>query len=132
VRWYALQSLTLTANLGYTNARFTGSGTTVPLVPKLTGALGAQWQPVASLIWTVAGNYVGERYDGNDFQNVQPKLDDYTVFDTRLSYELGGVQFYGGINNLFDEVYAASVFSNQYYPMPDRNYYAGVAYRLNK
>ncbi len=130
LRWYVLSSLTLTANLGYINARFEGTGTTLPLVPKWTGALGAQWQPMPAWLWTVAANYVGERYDGNDFANQMSRLDDYQVVDTRLTYEQGSLQLYAGINNLFDEVYAASAYSNQFYPMPDRNYYAGLAYRI--
>ena len=131
VRWYVIDALTLTANMGYTHARFDSSDTTVPLVPEWTAAVGAQWQPASDWMWTVAGNYVGERYDGNDFSNSKPRLDEYMVVDTRLSYQRGGMQLYAGVNNLFDEVYAASAYSSRYYPMPDRNYYAGVAYRIN-
>jgi iron complex outermembrane receptor protein len=82
-------------------------------------------------MWTVAGRYVGERFDGNDFRNQSPRLDEYSVFDTKLNFEIRGVQLYAGINNLFDQTYAASAYSNRFYPMPDRNYYAGVAYRMN-
>jgi outer membrane receptor protein involved in Fe transport len=131
VRWYVIPSLTLTANLGYTHAEFEETGTMVPLVPEWTGAVSALWQPGPGWVWTVAGNYVGERFDGNDFGNQKPRLDEYFVADTRLSYQRAGMQFYAGVNNLFDEVYAASAYSNRYYPMPDRNYYAGIAYRIN-
>jgi outer membrane receptor protein involved in Fe transport len=130
--WYALSSLTLTANLGYTHAKFKETNSYIPLVPEWTGSLGGFWQPAPA--WTVSfvGNYAGERYDGTDLTNSGPKLDDYIVIDTKVSYDMGGIQFYAGVNNLFDEVYATTVYSGDYYPMPDRNYYAGIAYRMQK
>ncbi len=130
LRWYALRSLTLTANVGYTDAEFSETESWVPLVPEWTGAVGLEWQPADAWVLTVAGNYVGERGDGNDFSNQNPKIDAYQVVDAKLSYYQGSLQLYAGVNNIFDEVYAASVYSNQYYPMPTRNYYAGVAYRM--
>lgn len=136
VRWYALEGLSFSGALGYTDAKFTGSGTTVPLVPKWTGSVGVNWAPAEQWMLTAIGRYTGSRYDGNDFTNTTyPKLDAYQVVDAKLSYDWpldnSGVQFYLGINNLFDEVYSASAYSNTFYPMPTRNYYAGFNYKFN-
>ena len=48
----------------------------------------------------------------------------------KLSYQLDSMQIYAGIDNLLDEVYSASVYSENFYPMPDRNYYVGITYRM--
>ena len=133
LRWFVSSGLLLTANVGYTRARFDDSDNELPLVPEWTGGLGAQYQPFAGLTWAVTANYAGRRYDGNDFNNeTYEKLDDYTVVDTRLSYEFGGLTLFAGVNNAFDEEYATSSYSGQFYPAPDRNYYAGFNYRVNK
>jgi len=80
----------------------------------------------------MTANYASRRRDGNDFSNTQDKLDDYIVVDTRLSYELNALTFYTGINNAFDKKYATSSYSGQFYPAPDRNYYAGFTYSVSK
>ena len=131
VRWYALPELRFIGNLGYTKAEFEGSGNTLPLVPEWTGALTVQWNPHEDWTMTVTGNYVDDRVDGNDFTNdVYPELESYEVVDAKLSWDSDSLQIYGGINNLLDEEYATSVYSENYYPMPDRNYYVGFAYRM--
>jgi iron complex outermembrane receptor protein len=132
LRWYALPSLMLAGNLGYTHARFKETDTEVPLVPQWTGSISAFWQPARA--WTIAviGNYVDERYEGLDLTNTGDQLDDYIVVDTKVSYEAAGLQFYAGVNNVFDEVYATAVYGSDYYAMPDRNYYAGIAYQMSK
>ena len=129
-RWYLLSSLTLTGNAGYTKARFEETGTYIPLVPEWTAGLGVQWSFLSDWVLDVSGNYVGERYEGNDFGNNKPRLDSYVVVDTKLSWEIKNVQLFAGINNLFDEIYSPSVYSGSYYPMPGRNYSVGVNYRL--
>jgi iron complex outermembrane recepter protein len=132
VRWYATDDLSFNANVGYTNARFAESDTYIPLVPKWTGGLGVQWSFLSDWAVNVSSTYVGSRFDGNDFNNTTyRKLSEYQIIDMKLSYQWAALQFYAGIDNLTNEVYAASAYSEQYYPMPDRNYYAGVTYTLN-
>jgi iron complex outermembrane receptor protein len=132
LRWYAVSWLLLTTSLGYTHGRFDDSNNELPLVPEWTGSLGMQLQPVNDLTWSMTANYASRRRDGNDFSNTQNKLDDYIVVDTRLSYELNALTFYTGINNAFDKKYATSSYSGQFYPAPDRNYYAGFTYSVSK
>ena len=52
------------------------------------------------------------------------------MVDARISYDREDILLYAGVNNLFDEFYVTSAYSNAGYPMPDRNVYAGVEYRL--
>ena len=129
-RWQIIDSLTVTTNVGYTDAEFVETGTTIPLVPEWTAAATLAWQPLDQWVVTYAENDVGERYDGNDFSNSQDQLDAYHVADARVTYERDSLRLYAGVGNIFDEVYATSAYSNRFYPMPPRNYYAGVAYRL--
>jgi iron complex outermembrane receptor protein len=131
VRWNVIPALMLSANAGYTHARFSGTDAEIPLVPEWTGGIAMQWTPAQNWTWNVSGAYVGERFNGLDYSNSQyRKLDDYQVVDTRLSYEVGGLQLYAEANNIFDEVYAPTAYGGDYYPMPGRNYFAGVVYRL--
>jgi outer membrane receptor protein involved in Fe transport len=131
VRWYATGSLTLTANAGYTRAEFKGSGATLPLVPRWTGGLSAQYVFAYDFTLTVTGNYVGTRYDGNDFSNAGSKLDAYKVVDAKLVWARDALSLSVGVANLFNEVYATSVYSSSYYPLPARNFYAGISYRFS-
>ena len=75
---------------------------------------------------------MGERYDGNDVGNDRYEpLDAYQVVDTKVTYVAGnGLKVFAGVNNLLDEWYETSSFSERYYPMPGRNFYAGVEMRF--
>ena len=118
-------------DLGYVEARFTESNTKIPLVAPWTATLGTSWAPADGVTWDVIGRYVAGRYDGNDFNNMTyPQVDSYTVVDTKFTWVWGKLRLLGGINNVFDEVYSTSVYSNTFYPMPSRNYYAGAAVTL--
>jgi len=132
VRWTLSSVWSFSATLGYVDAEFTKSGTTMPLVPKWTGSLGADWSPLDPMMLSVVGRYVGSRFDGNDYSNEEyAKLPAYQVVDAKLSYEWRGLQLYAGVDNLLDEEYSASAYSESYYPMPPRNYYAGITYRMS-
>lgn len=131
LQWVAADWLTLGANLGYTRARFTDSGATVPLVPAWTGGITSDIEFSEALSVVVVGTYVGRRFDGNDFANAKDfRVSDYTVFDAQLNWRRDALHLFAGIRNLFDRVYAASVYSEQFYPQPERNFYAGFSYQL--
>ena len=131
VRWYTTDTLSFNANAGYMNARFAETNTYVPMVPKWTAALGVEWEFASDWVVIAQGNYVGSRFDGNDFSNkASGKVAAYQLVDMKLSYQQNSMQIYAGIDNLLDEVYSASVYSENFYPMPDRNYYVGITYRM--
>jgi len=127
LKWYPKPSLFIWGNYSYTDARFEGSDDTVPLVPSHKGSMGVEWEAVHGLTFSATGTYVGSRYDGNDVENDRyEKLDAYQVFDTKTTYKRNALTFFVGVNNLFDEQYETSSYSESYYPMPGRNYYGGV------
>jgi outer membrane receptor protein involved in Fe transport len=124
-------SLYLWGNYTYTHARFEEQDTVVPLVPKNMASAGLEWRVFDPLKLFLSGNFVGERYDGNDIDNTSYEtLDPYLVVDTRAAYQYRGFKVFAGINNVFDELYSTVAYSEAYYPMPGRNYYAGVAWRM--
>jgi iron complex outermembrane recepter protein len=131
LRWYPKPSLYIWGNYSYTEARFEGDDATVPLVPRHKGSLGVEWQTVHGLTLSATGTYVGSRYDGNDVDNDRyAKLDAYQIFDIKATYDKNGLKVFVGANNLLDERYETSSFSESYYPMPGRNFYAGAEVRF--
>jgi len=131
IKWYPIEALFIWGNYSYLEASFEGSGATIPLVPQHKGSIGTEWTPAHG--WTVflTGTYVGSRYDGNDVDNDRyDTLDAYQVFDTKLSYAHKGLKVFAGVNNILDELYETSSFSERYYPMPGRNIYAGIEARF--
>lgn len=131
VRWTAASWLELSGNVGYTRARFAGSDARLPLVPEWTAGTTAVLTLAEGYSLSVAGSYVGSRPDGNDFSNTRfATVAPYFVADAKLSWERDGFSLYAGIANVFDEVYAASVYNEQFYPQAPRNIYAGFSYRI--
>ncbi len=124
---YPLDELYIWLNYTWMTAKFEGRDTSVPLVPEHKASLGAEWQIGKPWLLAVTGTYVGERFDGNDAKNhVFAKLDPYTVVDAKLTYSGKGWKVFAGINNLFDAMYETLAYSQNYYPMPTRNFYGGV------
>ncbi|BAZ92670.1 uncharacterized protein FOKN1_0266 [Thiohalobacter thiocyanaticus] len=127
-----LPDLYLWGNLSYTDARFEDSGNAIPHVPQLQANVGLEWVPVPEVSVVLSSSYTGSRFDGNDLNNdLYAKLDAYQVADLKLSWEHRAVRLFAGANNLFDEVYSTVGYSENYYPMPERNFHAGLAVTLN-
>ncbi len=110
------------------------SGKKVPNVPKHQASLGVVWNPLPRFSVALNGVYVGKRYFESDYANAFPKQDDYTVINTKLSYNWKKVTLFLDVNNLFDEEYSAyGVLATRpvepaFYPSPDRNFLAGIRY----
>lgn len=131
LRYQMLSSLYLWGNYTYTDARFEGTDAVVPLVPTNMASTGLEWRVIEPLKLFLIGTLVGERYDGNDIDNTTyTKLDPYLVCDTRATYQISGFKLFAGINNMFDAMYSTVAYSEAYYPMPGRNYYAGVSWSM--
>ena len=130
VKFYPTEYLFIWGNYSYISAKFDGSDTYLPLVPKHKGSLGLEWQTMDPLLLSMTGTWVGSRFDGNDQTNIKyEKLDDYAVVEAKLSYEYKCLKIFGGVNNIFDELYSTSAYGSNYYPMPTRNAYIGVEWR---
>ena len=127
IKVYPVDFLNFWGNYTYTDARFDEKSTTVPLVPTHTLSAGVAWMPADPWRISFSGTYTGSRYDGNDTDNkTYAKLDDHAVFDVEASYMRGGITVFAGINNIFDNLCESSAYSQQYYPMPERNIFGGV------
>lgn len=128
LRVFPLETVSLWVNGSIIKARFRETSSDVPLVPKHSANIGAQWQHNGFSI-SVAGRYVGSRADGNTTPDTTyPELDSYRTLDTKLAWNWRNWQIFSGVNNLTDEVYSASAYSSTYYPMPGRNWYAGLQF----
>jgi iron complex outermembrane receptor protein len=130
LKFYPHDSLYIWGNYSYTRARFEEKGTCVPLVPKHKGAIGVEWYPLEGITLAVTANMVGPRFDGNDPDNDRfERLHAYELFDCKVSWEPGkGFKVFAGVNNLLDTYYATAAYSESYYPMPTRSWFAGVAW----
>ncbi|MFN3716236.1 MAG: TonB-dependent receptor [Thiobacillus sp.] len=130
-RWRVAPDVSLTGNAAYVQPRFEGADTDIPHVPRRTASFGAEWKAGPGLRLSINARYVGARYDGNDTTNqLYPKLPAYRVVDLGARYAVGEFELHFGVNNLFDEVYSTVGYSATYYPMPGRNYQAGLSWRF--
>ena len=108
-------------------AEFEERKTDVPLVPEHKATLGFEFYPTSDLTLSLTGTYVGSRYDGNDQDNnLYDKLDDYLTVDCKLTWQRDRYRLFAGINNIFDELYCTSSYSDFQYPMPLRSFYCGL------
>ncbi|MFZ2632129.1 MAG: TonB-dependent receptor [Desulfosalsimonadaceae bacterium] len=120
-------SIGLWGNYTFTDAEFDEKNTDIPLVSKHLASAGVNWQFAEKFQLGVSGTYSGSRYDGNDTDNNRyQKLDAYMVFDGKLTWQHKSWTVFAGINNIFNELYSTSAYSEQYYPMPERNIFGGV------
>jgi len=77
--------------------------------------------------------YTGERYFISDFSNSFSKLEAYTLFNARVSYAVGKLNFTLDAKNLFDSKYSeygvlgGFPTEKAYYPSPKRNFLIGVS-----
>jgi outer membrane receptor protein involved in Fe transport len=126
-RLRARKTVALRTSVGYVDARIVNTGTMVPLVPRTTATAEVEWAARPALRFGFSARYVGERFDGNDFENTRfPILPAYTVCDLVMRAEHRGLQLMAGINNLFGAVYSTVGYSGTYYPMPERNFYLSL------
>jgi len=124
-RYRPFKVLGLRANYAYTKATFDQQKTTVPLVPRHTAKLSADWNILPALLLNVSGTYVSSRQV--NAANSLPPIWSYTVVDAKLAWTIDKFRITAGVNNLFDSCYTTLAFSNtSYYPMPTRNFYSGV------
>ncbi|HMM75564.1 MAG TPA: TonB-dependent receptor [Gammaproteobacteria bacterium] len=127
LKWRPLDVLALRGSLGYVRPRIAGLDADIPLVPRLTANLGADWQIASSLELRVAATHVGRRADGNDATNdLYPALPPYTTCDLSMRWTHRRLELFAGVSNLFNEIYSTVGYSATVYPMPERHAYAGL------
>ena len=120
------RSLALRANAAWRDATFRAgpyAGRDVPLVPRKTASLRADWTPAAGHRITGGVNWVGSQHP--DFQNACT-MPSFTTVDARYAYQWRQLELALGVANLFDRQYYTQAFgcvggiTNAIYPEAGR------------
>ncbi|MCP4756226.1 MAG: TonB-dependent receptor [Proteobacteria bacterium] len=128
VKVFLLDELYGWINMAYLEAVFEKAKTRVPLTAETEMSAGLEYLLGDRMVFSVTGTLTGDRVDGSDEDNTTyERLPGYQIVDTKFAYDLEGEkQFYIGINNVFDTLYSTITYSESYYPMPTRNFFAGI------
>ncbi|MBE7942447.1 MULTISPECIES: TonB-dependent receptor [Ramlibacter] len=125
-------ALALRANLNIRRATFREgpyAGKDVPLVPRASFALRAEWTPAASHHVGAGVQWVDAQHP--DFDNAC-RIPAYAVADLRYAYDWKQAEFSVGVNNLFDRKYYTQAFgcasgtTSAIYPEAGRTVQAAV------
>ena len=108
------------------------SGKQVPFVPKALFTASVKYDLTQDWSLFVDYQYRGKVYLINDLNNIYSKLNSFNTTNVKLSYHKNNFEIFGGINNLFNEIYSEYAATNisgttrGFYPSPERNYYVGI------
>ena len=129
------EALSFDGNWTFTEATFESGafdGNDIPLVPVQSAAAFMKLRLSTNSTLSLSANWVGERYLDSDVDNSLKRLDEYTTVDARLTIIDKRYTLYLGAKNIFDEEYSEygveGSTENNFYPSPDRWYYAGIKY----
>ncbi len=139
-----LPALTLTANGSYQRARFDdgiNAGNEVPVVPRQTGYLRADWAVAERLTVSLSQRYVGKKYFDNDQANdFGQRIPSYRWTDLELHAQARDSSLWAklGVYNLqdreglFDYGVSSSFTPGVYngYPLPDKHLMLTLGARL--
>ncbi|MCS7181469.1 MAG: TonB-dependent receptor, partial [bacterium] len=109
----------------------------IPLVPPHKGVIGLTFNLPFDISLTTDFILTDDMYLGGDYDNNQQPLSGYATVDVLLRYkpkkfEKNNLNFYFGIENLFNRIYANYGFEgwseNSYYPASGRMYKGGVSF----
>ncbi|MDA9317291.1 TonB-dependent receptor [Puniceicoccaceae bacterium] len=107
---------TLDAKLNYTwvHAEIDGGlydGSELPLVPEHKLRLSAEWRPSEPILIALGGTYTDQVYVGSDFDNGDPQLSDYILWDLLVRYQIcENFSVFVSAENLTDEEYVSTAF----------------------
>ena len=111
-------------------------GSKVPLVPEHKANFYAEYRPTPEWLGRLDVEYVDQQYLGSDYGNTSKPLDAYTVANLVVHRDLGDWRLSARVNNLFDERYsetgASSFAGDGFNPAPERNFWIGASYQLEK
>jgi iron complex outermembrane receptor protein len=126
-----LSRLDIRANYSWIRSEFRDGpfdGNDVPLVPRHTASLQSTWRQSPATDFTVALNYVSNRYFDNDQTNdFGEKIPSYMTLDLQAGHVYRGYRFAARVNNLLADKHfdygASSTFTPgvyNAYPLPER------------
>ena len=131
--WAWSETFQTFARYAYTRAEFDGrafDGKDIPLVPRHKWSAGFVWDPDTH--WNITGQAGGVRdqFALNDFNNLFP-ADDYWTVDGRVGYRYKNLELFVKVQNILGETYSSFVSSNavdtvNYNPAPRQSVQAGV------
>lgn len=136
------EKMTLRENVTYMDNEIVDgpySGNEIPGVPKIMCGIGITYEVTPKFIFNLDTRYFGKALAANDFEDEFGKMKSYTVTDLSLRYEFeNGVAIYGGVNNVFNEMYCDYIQMNttskgkelKYSPAPERRYIIGIEYNF--
>lgn len=75
-------------------------------------------------------NYVGSSRVISDQANNFDKLDSYYTIDAKLAYKYKMLKAFIGVNNLTDRKYSEYGVMGNFYPAPERNFFAGIQFEF--
>jgi iron complex outermembrane receptor protein len=121
------------------NQSFDLTGNKVPLVAPVNYKFGAEIDLDARITALIDLQYVDERYVSNDQENIETKIPDYYVVNTKVISSNGPLSFSAGINNVFNEKYYDFAVSSTFhdddhfgtqsvYPLAERNAFISLGY----
>jgi len=133
-----LKNISIHGNYTYENATFEKEphkGNDIPAVPNHKANIGMSIIDVMPAFTFIADyNHIGSSYAVSDMANQYNKLKAYYTIDVKLTYKYKRLNAYAGIKNLTDQKYSeyaiigGSPTGVNYYPMPERNFFAGVEF----
>jgi iron complex outermembrane receptor protein len=135
-------SVTLTGNYTFTDARFVGGiygSNEIPMVARHKAGAGLRFALPKNITFNINDTYVGNRYVINDEANAVSRLNGYMVADTNIAWRCKDLQVSFGVNNLFNKKYSeyavygsdsSNGFVNDkcFFPSPTRNFNLKVDY----
>ena len=115
------------------------SGKSVPLVSPLNYNISFENKINESTFFDLELEYTDEKYVSNDQENIEPKIPDYYILNTKLRSNYRGLDLAFGVNNLFDKDYynfaVSSTFhddnhygTNAVYPLEGQNFFFDLGY----
>ncbi|MGY9025288.1 MAG: TonB-dependent receptor [Candidatus Pelagibacterales bacterium] len=121
------------------NQSFDLTGNKVPLVAPVNYKFGAEIDLDARITALIDLQYVDERYVSNDQENIETKIPDYYVVNTKVISSNGPLSFSAGISNIFNEKYYDFAVSSTFhddnhfgtqgvYPLAERNAFISLGY----
>ncbi|MCZ6804043.1 MAG: TonB-dependent receptor [Proteobacteria bacterium] len=137
-----VHSFSIRGNYAYLNSEFDEgpfAGNDVPLVPKHTASLSANWD--INSVFTISSiwRYVGEkRFDNDQTNDFGQKIPDYDMWDLKLTSDYQGWTADLAVNNILDEeafdfgvrsTFTAGRYNGQ--PLVERNFTLSIAYNFN-
>lgn len=119
---YSYGSGRVSGGATWLHSRLGNSSSRLPLVPGTTYQVEVEQQLGDQWVLRVDANYVGKRYEGDDFDNSLAPIPSHFVWNVHLGWQpFDGHRFALHLLNAGDEQYATIRYYGMWYPEPGRN-----------